>query len=472
MANDTKVHFYLKEIIGDKPQLLYIRFYFLKVIKLSIGRSISPKMWDKENERCFTGTMFTRTQNQYAKKINSFLDYMNNCASSFLKEHAEWKHQKENQNQIINTINQTVKSYINQYENKQKEEIAQKEITPTEYFESYVENMSKQVIRRTGTFTNPKTIEHHNVVLKRFKSFLTNSRLINNFSIFDKSFEQKFELWSYEIKEHEPNTVAASLSIMKVWLRRAEQEGLITDNTFHSWKSKGNDVVHIYLTIDEIKKMYKVEFTDEITKQYKIDPKSNIEQSRDLFILACNLGLRLSDWHILSQSEWNFKDNEVVINTSKTQERVIIPISPLVKAIYIKYNGKFPRPIDKSHLNKQIQKCAEIAGINDDIYLLVKNGGIAKQVHYKKHQLVTSHTGRRSFATNLFLQCKNSKTVMSFTGHKTEENFFKYICVSKKEYADIAQSYFKDMWREERIGTLNDGSKISLEPVSKAKYRQ
>ena len=37
---------------------------------------------------------------------------------------------------------------------------------------------------------------------------------------------------------------------------------------------------------------------------------------------------------------------------------------------------------------------------------------------------------------------------MSFTGHKTEENFSKYICVSKKEYANIAQSYFKDMWAD------------------------
>lgn len=32
---------------------------------------------------------------------------------------------------------------------------------------------------------------------------------------------------------------------------------------------------------------------------------------------------------------------------------------------------------------------------------------------------------------------------MTFTGHKTEENFFKYICIDKKETADIAQQYFE-----------------------------
>lgn len=267
MANNTKIHFYLKDSSKeDSPQLIYIRFYFIKPIKLSVGRSILPKMWDKENERCFTGTMFTRVQNQYAKKVNNLLTFLNNQTSTFLKEHAEWKLQKENEKEIINSVKQVVRSYINQYDNKQKEEIAQKEITPTEYFESYVQNMSKQVVRRTGTFTNPKTIEHHNVVLKRFKSFLADSKQIDNFSVFDKSFEQKFELWSYEVKEHEPNTVAASLSILKVWLKRAEQEGLITDNAFHTWKSKGSDVVNVYLTVEEIKRIYKIKFSDEINK--------------------------------------------------------------------------------------------------------------------------------------------------------------------------------------------------------------
>ena len=33
--------------------------------------------------------------------------------------------------------------------------------------------------------------------------------------------------------------------------------------------------------------------------------------------------------------------------------------------------------------------------------------------------------------------------VMQFTGHTTEENFFKYICVSKQENAQMAQQFFK-----------------------------
>lgn len=33
--------------------------------------------------------------------------------------------------------------------------------------------------------------------------------------------------------------------------------------------------------------------------------------------------------------------------------------------------------------------------------------------------------------------------VMKFTGHKTEDSFYKYICVDKIENAEDAQQYFK-----------------------------
>ena len=114
----------------------------------------------------------------------------------------------------------------------------------------------------------------------------------------------------------------------------------------------------------------------------------------------------------------------------------------MVKEIYQRYNGKFPKPTDKTTLNRQIQRCCRVAGIDQDVYVLETVNGVATRKKYKKYELITSHSGRRSFATNLYLRCKNAKMVMSFTGHKTEENFFKYICVAKEENAQLAQQFF------------------------------
>lgn len=98
---------------------------------------------------------------------------------------------------------------------------------------------------------------------------------------------------------------------------------------------------------------------------------------------------------------------------------------------------------DKTSTNRHIQDCCRIAGIDNDVYQLETIKGVSVRKKYKKYELITSHSARRSFATNLYLKCKNAKMVMSFTGHTTEENFFKYICVSKQENAKMAQQFFK-----------------------------
>lgn len=82
-----------------------------------------------------------------------------------------------------------------------------------------------------------------------------------------------------------------------------------------------------------------------------------------------------------------------------------------------------------------------IAGIDSDVYSMNRTGGIFRQTHSKKWQLVTSHTARRSFATNMYLKCRDARMVMAITGHTTEENFMKYICVSQIENAERARQY-------------------------------
>ncbi len=444
MANTTKIHFYPKSGPIDVPQIIYIDFSFFKRIKLSVGEKVLPKMWDKEKERCFVGNMYTQAQNRSAKKVNKLLDYLFDETSDFLKGLECWR-KSPSPASMKNTgyVRFIVKKYIEDYHREAIDEAVKKEVNPSMFFSRYIDNLTKTVIKRTGTFCQKDTQGHHKIVFKRYMDFLSYSRWADDFSIFGEQFEAKFEYWGLSERNYTANTIAASFSIFKVWLNQAEKEGLIKDPTFHGWKTKANGTEHIYLNEVEIKRIYDIDFSDDFKAANKIDLKSKIEQTRDLFVMACHLGLRLSDWNKLSSSEWNFVNNTITVNTTKTKERITVPLSTIVKELYDKYEGKFPYHIDKGHLNNQLEKIGELAHIDSDIYIMETKGGVAKQVHYKKYQLISSHTGRRSFATNLYLKCKQSKLVMAFTGHKTEENFFKYICIGKKENADIAQQYFE-----------------------------
>lgn len=76
-----------------------------------------------------------------------------------------------------------------------------------------------------------------------------------------------------------------------------------------------------------------------------------------------------------------------------------------------------------------------MADITDLISVMETKGGIKKEQTYEKCELVTSHTARRSFATNAHLSGLQSIAIMQITGHKTESSFMRYIRVSKEENA-------------------------------------
>lgn len=446
MAKITKFHFYTKsEADVNKPVLLYVMFSLDKRYKISLGENVPRKLWDAENERCILSTIFTQLENRRAKRLNKFLDYLTSELTNLFELNQRWREVKDNpfSKPLTAKIVDNVKSIIANYHKEEEKEERKATISPTLFFEEYIERKCRIIVKTTNTFTNPGTVEHHKIVLKRFKEFLSYSRLIDDFLIFDRNFENKMENWMLLEKKYSANTIPATFSVMKVWLNDAKAQGIKFEEHYKKWRSKGVEVQHVYLNDEEIKKIYNIQFTKELKEKCKIGLNSNIESTKDLFICACLLGLRLSDWDKLTASNWDLNNNVVQIHTTKTKETVLIPLHPIVKEIYNKYNGNFPRIVDKSHINEHITLCCEIAEINNLISIKTNKGGKIIEEQKKKSELVSSHTGRRSFATNLYLKCKNAKAVMMFTGHRTEENFFKYICVDKIENAQMMQQYFE-----------------------------
>jgi integrase len=53
----------------------------------------------------------------------------------------------------------------------------------------------------------------------------------------------------------------------------------------------------------------------------------------------------------------------------------------------------------------------------------------------KKYTLVSTHTARRTGATNMYLSGIPVARIMLLTGHKTEQSFFRYIRIEREENA-------------------------------------
>ena len=421
----------------DKTEasLLYVMFTFNgKRYKISMGVKVPPIYWDSNINRVIVSNQQPQSLQRQMKRVNKFLEafeksfytivlyanYDNYCVKDFF-------------------IKGLVKVRIELLHGKEKQEEEKNNITPLDYFHKVVDEMPKKVIRRTSKIIDDKTVGHHKIVLKRFERFIAYKHWVaSSFSIFNKNFEADMEHWMLSVEEYSANTVAATFSVMKIWLKQAEEEGLITDKSFHSWKSKGTDVQHIYLNEEELKAIYNLNFEEIL----KLHPNAKYEETRDIFILAAHIGIRHGDLSSLNKSNWDLVNRTVEVHTHKTGATVLVPLSPTVIEIYNKYKGKFPIPREKGKFNSQLQKIGRLAGIDQTIYIKKNVGGKVVIEEKKKYELISSHTARRSFATNLYLRCKNARLVMNFTGHTTEDNFKKYICIDKKEYADMAREYF------------------------------
>ena len=86
-------------------------------------------------------------------------------------------------------------------------------------------------------------------------------------------------------------------------------------------------------------------------------------------------------------------------------------------------------------MNKYLKELGENAGIEENVPIHFTKNGEKVFEKYKKYELITVHTARRSFATNAYLNDVPTISIMKITGHRTEKAFLKYIKISQEDNA-------------------------------------
>lgn len=308
---------------------------------------------------------------------------------------------------------------------------------PETFIRGLIDRKKEEVNVNTRRILCKGTIYNHTNALNRLITFLQEKNLRFTWGVFDSDFERSFTAWMND-RQFTPNTIASQFSIIKVWLRAAQKAGVVENNDFQSYHTATHDVDNIYLTEEEIKKIYDLD-----ASSLEINSQSQIEETRDLFIIGCYTGLRYSDYHSLPAM--NDGDETISLRMQKTNETVVIPLHPYVKAIYHKYNGQLPKPIDKGKAIKNIQICARAAGIDSNYTITRVVGGRNETLSKPKWEFISNHTARRSFATNMYLRGIPTISIMAITGHKTESVFMHYIKVDKAQHARIVgQAFARD----------------------------
>lgn len=211
--------------------------------------------------------------------------------------------------------------------------------------------------------------------------------------------------------------IAAIKSVMKEGLKLKYH----TNMAFLDFRRPYEDSDAIYLTEEELSRLWKVELTDK--KQKK---------ARDLFLLGVYTASRVSDCSRLTID--NIVDNTLRFTQLKTGQSVIMPLSPKVKLLLERNGGEAPH-IQLGIYNAEIKKVCKAAGICQQVEVTRTLGATPETKRLPKYKFVGSHTARRTGATLLYMSGVPMKSCMYITGHQSEANFMRYIRLTKEENA-------------------------------------
>jgi integrase len=288
---------------------------------------------------------------------------------------------------------------------------------------------SGAVLKKDGTkYREASAIHYENVrnALKRYE-IATGYTFTYRFSI-----ENYYALIAWlVIKNQSRNSIASVVKDLRAFLTRTHGKRHKNDIIYNKeFAYSGEESDTVALSVDEI------------TALYNLELNGSKKKARDVIVIACWIALRAEDLGRINEYERRGKIIEVL--TDKTGEKVVIPLHWMAIKIMDEYGlGNLPVYTTAEGLAYHLPELCKMAGIKSKHLISITKGGTRQAQYYEKWELVSPHTGRRSFATNMYMAGFPVKSIMKITGHRTESSFFRYIRIDKEENAEtLAASPF------------------------------
>lgn len=338
---------------------------------------------------------------------------------------------------------QGVRPSADQIRNELHRELGWKEVETPRSFSDFFEfidfyvNACREgmILTAKGTRLIPGTIRSYISTRNVLKKYATDRHIRLTLESITMEFYSDFINYlnhaSHSRGRYKPNVIGKFVKNIRMFMRYAYENKYTLNNDFkrRDFRVFQEQVETVYLNETELKALYDLQLP------------ANQAEVRDAFLIGCWTGLRFSDIARLEKQHINMQTGLISILTKKTTTAVVIPIHPVVREILNRYDGCPPSVQCNQAMNRMVKRLCRQAGITNQIMISEVLGGERQTRWVEKCDMVTTHTARRSFATNAFKSGIPSDLIMSVTGHKTEANFRRYIRCSAEEKAAALQDY-------------------------------
>lgn len=403
--------FYLKNPSANEPTLICLQAkYNGNRVFMSTGNKIHPSEWDFEKQR----TKVSR-KNLGNSDINLWLDKMANEFKSIFRNLLI-----DNIEPIPILVMKKMQENLNLIPKPAEQEVKKQTLIP----------FIKQYIIEAKNIKSITTVKSYEATLKHMEkySYLAGKE----FDFADITIEWRSGFLKYlQDLGISRTTEGKHIKTIKLLMNEATERGLNDNLAFRSrsFSKPTEDVPKIFLTIEEIQLLIDLDLSNNKLKDIV----------RDYFIISCYTSLRYSDFSNIGSE--NIKEDTIQMTTKKTGEEVIIPIAPIVKTIFEKYNYQLPTAPCNQVFNSLLKEVGRLAGITELITITKTMGGVKKTKIYEKCQLLSCHTGRRSMISNSILKGIPTPSIMLISGHKSLKVFQSYVRINQQQNAEALQQH-------------------------------
>ncbi|MFN8256038.1 MAG: tyrosine-type recombinase/integrase [Bacteroidales bacterium] len=404
------INFYLKDPKSKGETTILLSFTYKGYrLKYPTGISIPKSSWSKSKQIIYSGVNNSESLNDQLRELRNDLE-------------------KEYLNQINNGTVPTP-AYLKKFlDERIKDENVEVENFYTIYdkFKEYKEQLIGEL-----TFKKYSTLKNHLIAIEKYyKIRLT----VNSFT---KEFYYKFiDYFIYTEKHMNSSIKEKHLKTLNVFINWLVDNDYIRKNEFKGIKFPytTNPADTISLSENELNTLFNLE----------LSKNKRLEQVRDVFCIECFTGLRYSDTKKIQNHK--IKGKVLEIYTQKTTDKIRVPLREEAEEILNRYFKKnLPLPvISNQKMNAYLKELSQLAGFDDEITILQISGKEKKESVKKKHELVSTHTGRRTFVTINYKRGLKPLDIMKITGHKSYATFMKYY---RLDEIDVTESYFS-AWEE------------------------
>lgn len=196
---------------------------------------------------------------------------------------------------------------------------------------------------------------------------------------------------------------------------------------------------------------------EELSNLIEYVPVNELErQVRNQFIIGAYTGCRHSDFVRLDLT--NVVNGYLSYVSQKTKTLASVPVKPIVVQYLSSEEGISSEKLEEIPVKNRSTPSGEKFKIYSDVTFnrtireICRKCGITKQIKLfqagkeetgEKWEFITSHTARRSFATNLYLRDCDLYSISKMMGHSSIEMTERYICCGLKAQSQKVLEYFK-----------------------------